>query len=120
IMDAGLVFIIFLKKVFRIMKQIVIKILIGLFMIGLFLFAYSFTNIGKIIEAKLYDTRFDLRGPREPSNDIIILAIDNVSIEELDTWPWPRTNHAKIVDLLKSYGAKSVGFDVIFNKLSRE
>jgi adenylate cyclase len=102
------------------MRQIVIKLLIGLIMIGLFLFGYSFSNIGKIIEAKLYDTRFDLRGPREPSKDIIILAIDNVSIEELDSWPWPRTNHAKIVDLLKSYGAKSVGFDVIFNKLSRE
>ncbi len=102
------------------MKQIIIKLSIGLVLIGVFLLGYSYTNIGKLIEAKLYDTRFEIRKKREPSNDIIILAIDEVSIEEFDTWPWPRNFHGNIVKQLKEYGAKVVAFDVIFNKLSRE
>lgn len=102
------------------MKQIIIKFLTGLAFIGLFFVLYNTTGFGKLIELKLYDSRFDLRGPREPSKDIVILSIDNVSMEDLDTWPWPRNYHAKIVDLLKGYGAKAVSFDVIFNKLSRE
>lgn len=103
------------------MKQIVIKVLIGLFLVAVFLAGNNFTELGKFLEAKTYDSRFDLiRGERAPSKDIIILSIDNASIEELDSWPWPRDYHAKIVDLLKSYGAKAVGFDVVFNKLSRE
>jgi adenylate cyclase len=102
------------------MKQIMIKFVIGILFIGFFFLGYETTGLGKLVELKLYDYRFELRGPREPSKDIVILSIDNVSMEDLDTWPWPRNYHAKIVDLLKSYGAKSVTFDVIFNKLSRE
>ncbi|MFN8578212.1 MAG: adenylate/guanylate cyclase domain-containing protein [Candidatus Sericytochromatia bacterium] len=103
------------------MKQTIIKVVIGLFLTALFLGFYNTTNIGKLLEAKTYDSRFDyIRGERTPSKDIVILSIDNASIEELDSWPWPRDYHAKTVELLKSYGAKSVGFDVVFNKLSRE
>lgn len=103
------------------MKQTIIKVVLGLFLIALFLGFYNTTNLGKLLELKSYDSRFDLiRGERAPSKDIIILSIDNASIEELDSWPWPRDYHAKTVDLLKSYGAKAVGFDVVFNKLSRE
>lgn len=103
------------------MKQTIIKVVIGIFLIALFLTFYSTTNLGKLLEAKAYDSKFDyIRGERTPSKDIVILSIDNASIEELDSWPWPRDYHAKTIDLLKSYGAKAVGFDVVFNKLSRE
>lgn len=103
------------------MKQTIIKVVIGLFLVAVFILGYNSTQLGKLLEAKSYDSRFEyVRGERAPSKDIIILSIDNASIEELDSWPWPRDYHAKVVDLLKSYGAKAVGFDVVFNKLSRE
>ncbi|MBC7474825.1 MAG: adenylate/guanylate cyclase domain-containing protein [Candidatus Sericytochromatia bacterium] len=102
------------------MKQVIIKLMIGLTFIFIFILSYTYSDIGKFIESKTYDARFDFRGKREPSKDIIIVSIDNVSMEELDSWPWPRDYHAKIVDILKGYGAKAVAFDVIFNKLSRE
>ncbi len=103
------------------MKQNIIKLVIGILLIGIFLGLYNTISLGKLLEAKSYDSRFEyIRGERTPSKDIIILSIDSSSIAELDSWPWPRDYHGKITDLLKSYGAKAVGFDVVFNKLSRE
>ncbi|MFN8670789.1 MAG: adenylate/guanylate cyclase domain-containing protein [Candidatus Sericytochromatia bacterium] len=102
------------------MKQKIIKFLIGIFLIFAFIGVYVTGNFGKIIELSLYDKRFDLRGQREPSKDIVIVAIDNVSMDELNIWPWPRDYHAEIVKNLKSYGAKVVAFDVSFTKPSRE
>ncbi|MEK7432163.1 MAG: adenylate/guanylate cyclase domain-containing protein [Cyanobacteriota bacterium] len=89
-------------------------------MIVVFILTYFTANFGKIIESSLYDKRFDIRGEREASKDIVIVAVDNFSMDELDIWPWPRDYHAQIVKNLKSYGAKVVSFDVSFTKPSKD
>ncbi|GIW22321.1 MAG: adenylate/guanylate cyclase domain-containing protein [Candidatus Sericytochromatia bacterium] len=101
------------------MKQLVTKILISFLSILIFLFFYKFSTIGQIIELKIYDKKFDIRGYREYSKDIVIISIDEISMDDLGVWPWPRSYHAQIVDKLNSYGASAIGFDVIFSNLSR-
>jgi CHASE2 domain-containing sensor protein len=43
---------------------------------------------------------FRLRGPIEPSRDIVILAIDDRSLQQVGPWPWRREIMAEILDRL--------------------
>ena len=72
------------------------------------------------IERKTLDERFVVRGtiPHDPR--IVILAIDNKSVTEVGRWPWSRDKIATIVDrVLGQYGAKALGFDIIFSEAQR-
>ena len=51
-----------------------------------------------------------------PGGETVIAAIDEKSLGELGRWPWPRTTIARLVDKLKGYGAKAVGFDIVFSE----
>lgn len=70
----------------------------------------------RLIEYKAYDWRFQLRGEMQPGNDVVILAIDEKSIEELGRWPWPRKIFAKAYENLAKDGAAVIANDVIFSE----
>lgn len=54
------------------------------------------------------------RRPRAPHPDIVILAIDSKSVEELGRWPWSRATHARILDALRGFEPRALGVDVLF------
>lgn len=49
-----------------------------------------------------------------PSNNIVIVKIDDASLRRVGNWPWSRSAHAKLVDRLAQYGARQILFDVTF------
>jgi CHASE2 domain-containing sensor protein len=51
---------------------------------------------------------------RPPRDDIVILAIDNRSIQDLGRWPWPRARHAALLRRLAAAGPRAVAYDVLF------
>ncbi len=51
---------------------------------------------------------------REPSERVVIVAIDEQSLAALGQWAWPRSIHAKLVRRLKDAGARSIAFDIAF------
>jgi adenylate cyclase len=55
-----------------------------------------------------------LRGPRPPSGRVVIVAIDERSVQEEGLWPWSRAKMARLVDRLAEGGVAAVGFDVIW------
>src|SRR5574341_1047185 len=55
-----------------------------------------------------------LRGPRAPSGRVVIVAVDEKSVEEEGVWPWSRAKMARLVDGLAAGGVAAVGFDVIW------
>jgi adenylate cyclase len=59
--------------------------------------------------------------PRTPTDDVVIVDIDEKSLkdEHLGQWPWPRTDVAKLVDNLKAMGAKAIVFDMVFAEEDR-
>jgi adenylate cyclase len=57
-----------------------------------------------------------VRGPREPSGRVVIVAIDEKSVEEEGLWPWSRAKMAQVVDQLARGGTAAVGFDVIWSE----
>src|SRR3990167_8118121 len=60
------------------------------------------------------DARFKARGKVAPSDDVIIVAIDEKSVNELGRWPWPRTTMAKLIKGLAP--AKVAAFDIVFSE----
>ena len=48
------------------------------------------------------------------SDDIVLVTIDDRSLEQMGRWPWPRRFHAELLDVLK--GSRAVGMDIIFSE----
>lgn len=69
----------------------------------------------RILEFKTLDWRFEIRGEIPIKEPIVIIAIDDNSIEEFGNWPWPRTSHIKLVEKLRKYGVKTIAFDIYFD-----
>lgn len=49
------------------------------------------------------------------SGEVVIIAIDDRSIDKLDKWPWPRARYAEMVDRLRELGAQQVAFEPSFS-----
>lgn len=62
------------------------------------------------------DMRFRLRGERPPDKDIVLVLIDDKSLQELGRWPWPRNLQAKLVTEVAAQGAKVIGLDIIYSE----
>ncbi len=69
------------------------------------------------IEHALMDLRFGLL-KRAATGSLILVEIDGRSLAELDTWPWPRSYHAALIDRLSAAGARRIAFDVDFSSRS--
>lgn len=57
---------------------------------------------------------------REVSDDIIIIAIDDESLNQLGHWPWPRSIHASLINQLEKESPRVIGLDIIFNEADTE
>ena len=90
-----------------------LKIAIFVILIALVLFFLDVPFL-RFMELKSLDLRMASRGTLPAAPEVVIVAIDEKSLSELGRWPWPRTTLAKLVDTLKGYGAKVVGFDIVF------
>ena len=72
----------------------------------------------KGIDLKMRDVRFRLRKGIIPYSKIVIVAIDQKSINELGRWPWSRTIMAKLIEQLHNYGVKLIALDIVFSEKS--
>lgn len=70
------------------------------------------------LELASYDFRLANSVPNTPSEQIVIVTIDELSIAQLGVWPWPRTYHAQVIETLADAGAKVIGLDVSFTTAS--
>jgi adenylate cyclase len=66
------------------------------------------------LEAQLLDVRFRLRPAAPPSDDIVLVVIDDDSIREIGRWPWPRRVIGDALARLTAAGARTIGIDLLF------
>jgi len=75
-----------------------------------------FPKVTTPIEQMEYSARdllMRLRGEQTPSEDIVIVAIDDESFSGTGfQWPWPRSYFAEIVDQINAGGGKVIGVDI--------
>lgn len=71
------------------------------------------------LEYKAKDLFFVLRGPREVSEDVVVIEIGDETFNVLNkSWPFPRSYHAKLVENLEKAGVREIVFDIEFTERS--
>ncbi|MBF0273872.1 MAG: adenylate/guanylate cyclase domain-containing protein [Nitrospinae bacterium] len=65
-------------------------------------------------ELKSYDTMVKMRGSRAVSGQVVIVAIDEKSLQKEGKWPWSRTLVATLLDKISEAGSAVIGFDILF------
>ncbi|MFQ5868823.1 MAG: CHASE2 domain-containing protein [Candidatus Zixiibacteriota bacterium] len=85
------------------------------------IFVLNLTFVGDIFEAfesKTYDWRYryKLRFLKSDTKieEIVIIDIDQRSLDRYGRFPWPRLYHARLIDYLSQEGILAIGFDVQF------
>ena len=56
---------------------------------------------------------------RDVSEEIIIVAIDDDSLNKEGRWPWPRSKHADLINKLELESPRAIGLDIIFSEPDR-
>ena len=65
------------------------------------------------LEYKVYDTLLRLRQPKS-ATQVVVLAIDNKSVESVGSWPWPRSYIASVVRMLTDDGTHTMGLSLLY------
>ncbi len=63
-----------------------------------------------------YDRLFQWRGARAWDPRVVVVAIDDVSLQKLGRYPWPRSRFTELLKVLHQSEVNSVAFDVIFSE----
>jgi len=89
---------------------------IGTVVTALFLVAYI-TAFGPLrsLEYQAYDMGVNA-STKSPSDRIVILAIDDDSIDRIGRWPWSRSVIGNMVNTLSDAGARMIGLDIFFSE----
>jgi len=74
------------------------------------------TDFLDTMELKFYDLMMDLRGEVQSSSDIVIVDIDDDSIEKLGRWPWPRSLLAQGLNKISTGKPGIVGLNFILSE----
>lgn len=75
------------------------------------------SGVGGGLERALSEIGQSLRD-KPASGDLHIVEIDARSIAAIDRWPWPRRQHAQLIDRLHAAGVGTIAFDVDFSSRS--
>ncbi len=68
------------------------------------------------LEMKFYDVRMHLRSRPDPTSRIVMVDIDDESIEKLGRWPWPRSLVARGIRKIKAGGPRVIGLNMILSE----
>jgi len=72
----------------------------------------------KLFENKLLDMRFLLRGTMPAGEDVVLVTIDEKSIQSIGRWSWDRNVFAELIYTLTDAEPSVIAFDVIFSEPS--
>jgi CHASE2 domain-containing sensor protein len=75
--------------------------------------ALSYTDLLWRFDRWIYDAELQLL-TRPASPDIVIIEVDQKSLNQIGRWPWPRNVHARLLQLLAQAKTQAIGFDMLF------
>jgi len=95
-------------------------LLTGVALTGLCLACYVYEQQGMSMLANtVYDVLLRSTDRRLPSDEIVIVDIDEASLAKLGQWPWPRYVLARLVKRLTERNARVIAFDMVFSEPDR-
>lgn len=60
------------------------------------------------LQDRFYQKKYDF------TSDLVVVAIDDESLQELGRWPWDRRVYAEFLNGLQGSGVRAIGMDIIF------
>jgi signal transduction histidine kinase len=67
-------------------------------------------------QARLTDTFFRLSPSPRQKSDVVLVTVDDESLQRYGRWPWSRTLLAKLTNNLMNGGASVVGLDILLSE----
>ena len=74
----------------------------------------------RVPDLTLLDGWQSLRGTERPSPQVVIVAVDEKSLQKYGPPAWPRDVYVPLIERLAAAGAQVIGFDFTFGALDRE
>ncbi len=78
--------------------------------VSLFFLLSANSNFMNDVEWAAYDLGIRFSSARPANQDVVIVAIDDASIQELGSWPWPRDMLAKVTRQITKARPNVIGF----------
>jgi CHASE2 domain-containing sensor protein/signal transduction histidine kinase len=87
--------------------------------LSLLLAVLGFTGALQRLDHLFYDVVAKV-APRAVPDDIVIVAIDEPSLQAVGAWPWPRRRHADAIDRIAAARPRAIIYDLLFTEPRRE
>ncbi|WP_134683679.1 CHASE2 domain-containing protein [Brevibacillus migulae] len=99
-------------------KKIRSFLLVGNVLSLLICLAVFLTGSLQVLSRALYDYNQQTSMTHTPNEDLIVIEIDQESLELIGTFPWPRDIYIPLLQQIAS--AKAIGFDITFTTKSED
>ena len=77
--------------------------------------ALSYSDLLWRFDRWIYDAELQLLAT-PASKEIVIIEVDQKSLNKIGRWPWPRDIHARLLQILASAKPQAIGFDLLFSE----
>ncbi|MGA6992494.1 MAG: CHASE2 domain-containing protein, partial [Candidatus Deferrimicrobiaceae bacterium] len=76
-------------------------------------------SLAVFLEGKVYDSFLRSAPPRPVTGSVVVVDLDEATLERLGQWPWPRYRVARLLGKIAEGGAAAVGLDMVFAEPDR-
>jgi adenylate cyclase len=91
--------------------KVLLLALVALFATAIGVVLYA-TDVLKSPEGQTIDARFSIRGTQRPPKNFVIVAIDQKSLQDLNTFPFPRAYYAQLINNIAAEHPRAIIFDI--------
>src|SRR5262245_25534008 len=75
----------------------------------------SWTTYFDALNLAAYDFTLRLAGPVTPASPVLIVAIDEDSLDRVGPWPWPREKLASVIGRIQAGAPRTIAVDVLLD-----
>jgi adenylate cyclase len=91
--------------------RVLLLLLVALGTCAIGIVTYSTRVLGSL-EGSTINGRFAIRGTEKPPSNIVLVAIDNKTLQDLNNWPYPRSFYSRLLDHLAAQHPAAIAFDL--------
>jgi adenylate cyclase len=77
---------------------------------------FTYLNTFEGLENNLQDRYLQNNKNKQIDTRVVVVGIDEESLEQIGQWPWPRSFHGALVEIISQGKPSVIGFDIIFSE----
>jgi adenylate cyclase len=66
------------------------------------------------VNERATDSVWQALADKQPESRVVVVDIDDASLQRIGAWPWPRATQARLAEALKAQGASLQLYDIVF------